>query len=100
MTEIVLEDLGMSTTDYLSHHGILGQKWGRKQGPPYPLDAGDHSAAEKKAGWRQSLEENRDKIKTKVSEHIAATKARKAAERQRLSTLNMRLTLFMLQTWA
>lgn len=42
--------------DQLEHHGILGQKWGRRQGPPYPLDAGDHSAAEKKAGWRKSLD--------------------------------------------
>lgn len=32
----------------LYHHGIQGQKWGRKNGPPYPLDYGDHSAAEKK----------------------------------------------------
>lgn len=23
--------------DYISHHGILGQKWGQKNGPPYPL---------------------------------------------------------------
>ena len=34
--------------EYLAHHGILGQKWGKKNGPPYPLDAEDHSAAEKK----------------------------------------------------
>lgn len=40
---------------YLAHHGILGQKWGQKNGPPYPLDAGDHSASEKKAGWKKSL---------------------------------------------
>lgn len=40
---------------YLEHHGILGQKWGKKNGPPYPLDASDHSASEKKAGWRASL---------------------------------------------
>lgn len=40
---------------YLYHHGILGQHWGKKNGPPYPLDAGDHSASEKKAGWRKSL---------------------------------------------
>ena len=25
--------------NYLSHHGILGQKWGKKNGPPYPLDS-------------------------------------------------------------
>lgn len=42
--------------NYLEHHGILGQKWGRKNGPPYPLSAGSHSAAEKKAGWRKSLD--------------------------------------------
>ena len=35
--------------DYLSHHGIKGQKWGKRNGPPYPLDEEDRSAAEKKA---------------------------------------------------
>lgn len=45
-------DLKMSE---LYHHGILGQRWGKKNGPPYPLDASDHSASERKAGWRKSL---------------------------------------------
>ena len=40
---------------FLAHHGIMGQRWGKKNGPPYPLSAGDHSASEKKAGWRKSL---------------------------------------------
>lgn len=35
--------------DYLSHHGILGQKWGHTNGPPYPLDpATDYSMSERK----------------------------------------------------
>lgn len=41
----------------LYHHGIKGQRWGVRKGPPYPLDAQDHSAAEKRAGWRRSLNE-------------------------------------------
>lgn len=40
---------------YLAHHGILGQKWGKRNGPPYPLEPSDHSAAEKKAGYTKSL---------------------------------------------
>ena len=33
----------------LQHHGILGQKWGKKNGPPYPLSrTGDWSAAERR----------------------------------------------------
>ena len=39
----------------IQHHGILGMKWGRKNGPPYPLSPSDHSASEKKAGWKSSL---------------------------------------------
>lgn len=34
---------------FLAHHGIRGQKWGVRNGPPYPLAAGSHSAAEKRA---------------------------------------------------
>lgn len=47
----------------LCHHGIAGQKWGKKLGPPYPIAASAHSASEKKAGWRKSL----DKAKSSIS---------------------------------
>ncbi len=36
----------MANTNYLTHHGINGQRWGRLNGPPYPLDYEDHSPAE------------------------------------------------------
>lgn len=44
--------------DYLAlkHHGILGQKWGKQNGPPYPLGYGEHSSAEKKANPKGRLD--------------------------------------------
>lgn len=43
----------IKTSPELYHHGIQGQKWGVRNGPPYPLKAGAHSAAEKKAGLKK-----------------------------------------------
>lgn len=43
------------TNSDLQHHGILGQKWGQRNGPPYPLGTGAHSAREKKAGYQKSI---------------------------------------------
>lgn len=37
---------------YLSHHGILGQKWGTRHGPPYPLGGGAYSITERKAIYK------------------------------------------------
>lgn len=33
---------------YIAHHGISGQKWGKKNGPPYPLKESQKSFKEKK----------------------------------------------------
>lgn len=41
---------------YLAHHGIEGQKWGVTNGPPYPLDYDDHSAAEKQKNPKSELD--------------------------------------------
>ena len=38
-------------SNYLVHHGILGQKWGVKNGPPYPLDQSAKPSSEKKKSF-------------------------------------------------
>ena len=40
---------------YLYHHGIQGQKWGVRNGPPYPLSAGNRSKAEKEASKKRNI---------------------------------------------
>lgn len=45
----------------LQHHGILGQKWGKKNGPPYPLSrTGDWSAAERRSQKKNYKALNRE----------------------------------------
>lgn len=73
-------------TSELYHHGILGQRWGKKNGPPYPLGADDHSASEKKSGWRKSLKswsDNHKKKKAKRKKAEAAERKREAAFREK-----------------
>lgn len=88
MTDLTISENDLQTyneaMESLEHHGILGQKWGRQQGPPYPLDSEDHSAAEKKAGWRRSLEGATEKIKAATEKAKAEIAARKESPKPQI----------------
>lgn len=57
----------MTYEEYLKHHGIEGMRWGKRNGPPYPLSADQMTAKEK--------------AKNEVSEYAAkAYAARKKAK--------------------
>lgn len=42
----------------LQHHRIKGQRWGKRNGPPYPLAPEDHSKSEQDSNWQYSLNRN------------------------------------------
>lgn len=61
----------------LAHHGILYQKWGVRNGPPYPLDSS------KSTGSRLKGSAKRKNKKTQKRRVKSLKKARKAREQKR-----------------
>ncbi|MBQ8029943.1 MAG: hypothetical protein IJ260_00145 [Butyrivibrio sp.] len=77
-------------SDELYHHGILGMHWGQRNGPPYPLADGAHSAEEKRAKYKKSMAKAKSsaiRLKKKAAKlNIKAAKlAKKGAKLQNKS---------------
>lgn len=68
--------------DSISHHGIEGQQWGVRNGPPYPLGSGQHSRAEVRAAKKENKKVYKETKKRSSGKFPALTelKNKKASE--------------------
>lgn len=102
---------------YLEHHQILGAKWGKRNGPPYPLGSGDHSSAEKNAAKAAGVKVGQDsgkgsianvkkkstrsksakKVMTEEEKRAAAVEAVKSGDRKKIAKYASYLTSQELQ---
>lgn len=68
-----------SFVNSLEHHGVEGQKWGKRHGPPYPLDS-ESKAKNRKAAKKKKAAEKRKKEIEKTKKRIAKQEANKQKE--------------------
>lgn len=52
----------------LIHHGIKKQKWGKRNGPPYPLAVNQHSTAEQRSNDFSNMDSVMDKTESSSDE--------------------------------
>lgn len=81
------EEIDLVVNNFLEHHGIAGQKWGKQHGPPYPLDrsAKKQARLKEKAKARQAREKEKAKrrmVRREARNVKEAEKAEKAAKQK------------------
>lgn len=67
----------------LQHHGILGQKWGKRNGPPYPL------SGSKKSSHKKSHDESDEKKPENKKENKSARKMSDQELKEKISRLEL-----------
>ena len=55
--------VGDADDDHLEHHGILGQKWGQRNGPPYPLNRSPFDDYTKETITKTTIDKYKDQAK-------------------------------------
>lgn len=63
----------------LEHHGVEGQKWGKRHGPPYPLDS-ESKAKNREAAKKKKAAEKKKKETERTKKRIAKQEAKKQKE--------------------
>lgn len=79
----------------LQHHGIKGQKWGKRNGPPYPLDYDSHSAKQKKENPKGKLDNyknNNSKKKKFSNKNIGMTVKEKNTKTKIVAAISLGAT--------
>lgn len=72
MLDYYLQYIESRSADYIAHHGVEGMTWGKRNGPPYPLDGSGKAALKKQ------------KVEKKKAEKLAKKKAAIAKDPVRL----------------
>lgn len=67
----------------LYHHGIEGQKWGQKNGPPYPLGLEDHSAEQIKKNPELRRQLKLKKIAERTEKRIAKINSKRTIKAEK-----------------
>lgn len=65
--------------DALEHHGVDGMSWGKRRGPPYPLNK-ESKKANREAAKKDRATKKRSKEIAKTKKRIANNEAKKARE--------------------
>ena len=80
-----------SSMSELYHHGIKGQEWGDRNGPPYPLDSNASVQAKKKK--KSLIRRIQDKKKGKMLRKAKEAKKAEREEKERIITSGNAVTV-------